>query len=147
MLILLSAIFFKFFQVYNLFLDRSFRESSSLSVMLVQFVKCSLQKITSLLLLTLRRGSKNDLRSLTKKWSYSVVGFIGFYFEDPQCHLKSFEREQCGELKSPFITPDKCIKAGCCYDDMFMDEPSIQWHNQNASIWCFKMKNILSKSK
>ena len=26
-----------------------------------------------------------------------------------------------------------------------MDEPALQWHNQNASIWCFKMKNTLSK--
>ncbi|XP_078370532.1 uncharacterized protein LOC144654307 [Oculina patagonica] len=60
---------------------------------------------------------------------------------DPQCHLKSFEREQCGELKSPLITPDKCINAGCCYDDIFMDEPELQWHNQNATIWCFKKKN------
>ncbi|KAJ7371421.1 Golgi-associated plant pathoproteinsis- protein 1 [Desmophyllum pertusum] len=60
---------------------------------------------------------------------------------EPQCHLKSFEREQCGELKSQLITPDNCIKAGCCYDDMFMDEPGLQWHNQKASIWCFKRKS------
>lgn len=76
-----------------------------------------------------------------------LLRFICFYFADPRCHLKSFEREQCGDLKSPFVTPDKCIKAGCCYDDMFMDEPSLQWHSQNASIWCFKMKNILSNGK
>lgn len=76
-----------------------------------------------------------------------LLRFICFYFTDPRCHLKSFEREQCGDLKSPFVTPDKCIKAGCCYDDMFMDEPSLQWHSQNASIWCFKMKNILSNGK
>lgn len=76
-----------------------------------------------------------------------LLRFICFYFADPRCHLKSFEREQCGDLKGPFVTPDKCIKAGCCYDDMFMDEPSLQWHSQNASIWCFKMKNILSNGK
>ena len=95
----------------------------------------------------LAKSQQNGLRSSLKKKKMKLVGFIGFYLAEPQCKLKSFEREQCGELKSPLITPDKCIKAGCCYDDMFMDEPALQWHNQNASIWCFKMKNILSKRK
>ena len=96
----------------------------------------------------------NELARGQQKWheifiqeKMELVGFFGFYFADPRCHLKSFERDQCRELKSPLITPDRCIKAGCCYDDMFMDEPSLQWHNQNASIWCFKMKNILSYGK
>ncbi|XP_058940210.2 uncharacterized protein [Pocillopora verrucosa] len=59
---------------------------------------------------------------------------------DPQCQQKSFEREQCGDFKSPFITPDKCLNAGCCYDDMFMDEPGLQWYSPNASLWCFNKK-------
>ncbi|XP_022803956.1 uncharacterized protein LOC111341267 [Stylophora pistillata] len=59
---------------------------------------------------------------------------------DPQCHQKSFERELCGDFKSPFITPDKCLNAGCCYDDIFMNEPGLQWHSPNASLWCFNKR-------
>ena len=66
---------------------------------------------------------------------------------DPQCHQKSSEREQCGSSKSPFITPDKCLNAGCCYDDMFMDEPGLQWHSPNASLWCFSKKEAAGSGK
>ena len=66
---------------------------------------------------------------------------------DPQCHQKSFEREQCGDFKSPFITPDKCLNAGCCYDDMFMDEPGLQWYSPNASLWCFNKKKEADTGK
>ena len=45
------------------------------------------------------------------------------------------------------MTPDKCLKAGCCYEDIFMDEPRLQWHNPKVSIWCFKRKSIMSAGK
>ena len=30
---------------------------------------------------------------------------------------------------------------------MFMDEPGLQWHNQKASIWCFKRKSGIANGK
>ena len=59
----------------------------------------------------------------------------------------SFEREQCGGLQSPFVTPDKCLKAGCCYEDISMDEPELQWYSPEASIWCFKKKSGIANGK
>ena len=56
---------------------------------------------------------------------------------EPVCQQKSFERQQCGNLESPFVTPDQCLKANCCYDDMFMDEPEIKWYGAQGKVWCY----------
>ncbi|XP_031554982.1 uncharacterized protein LOC116291892 isoform X1 [Actinia tenebrosa] len=59
---------------------------------------------------------------------------------EPACQIKSGQREKCGNVSSPFMTPDVCLKAGCCYDDVFMDEPDVNWYSSEGSTWCYKGK-------
>ena len=70
-------------------------------------------------------------------------------YSAPECNILSSERVDCfgeptestpEEQKVPYVTPDFCVEEGCCYDDMFMDEPSTKFYNGPGRIWCFKKK-------
>ncbi|XP_020905305.1 uncharacterized protein LOC110243520 [Exaiptasia diaphana] len=56
---------------------------------------------------------------------------------EPSCNIRSADRKDCNDkLKAPFVTPDECLAAGCCYDDMFMGEP-VQFFESKGRTWCF----------
>ncbi|XP_032237412.2 uncharacterized transmembrane protein DDB_G0289901 isoform X2 [Nematostella vectensis] len=60
---------------------------------------------------------------------------------EPACDLRSTERELCNnDLKAPFVTPEECVKASCCYDDMFMSEKSLKFYDAEGRKWCFARK-------
>ena len=44
------------------------------------------------------------------------------------------------EQSVPFVTPELCIQKGCCYDDMYMDEPETIFYKPPGRTWCFKKK-------
>jgi hypothetical protein len=69
-----------------------------------------------------------------------LILFI-FFFEVPACDVRSSARELCDEsLKAPYVTPVECVSKGCCYDDMFMSEPSVWFYDASGRKWCFKHK-------
>ncbi|XP_001633779.2 uncharacterized protein LOC5513576 isoform X2 [Nematostella vectensis] len=59
---------------------------------------------------------------------------------EPACQVKSAQRRPCGDVRSPYVTPDECIKANCCYDDMFLDEPAVPWYSDAGRVWCYSSK-------
>ena len=60
---------------------------------------------------------------------------------EPECDIRSTEREDCNaDLKAPFVTPEECLNAGCCYDDMFMSERSVKFYGEEGRKWCFVAK-------
>ena len=64
-----------------------------------------------------------------------------FVSPDHSCEIRSSERQECGpEFKAPFVTPEQCLLAGCCYDDMFMKEPSVKFYTADGRTRCFKKK-------
>lgn len=59
-------------------------------------------------------------------------------FAEQSCDIRSSDRTICSDdLKAPFVTPEECQAAGCCYDDMFMSEPSVKFYRSEGRIWCF----------
>ena len=66
--------------------------------------------------------------------------FIAVFIEKG-CNQLPTEREPCSpDLKAPLVKPEDCIKKGCCYDDMFMDEPELWYYNPTGRVWCFTKK-------
>ncbi|XP_022803949.1 uncharacterized protein LOC111341260 [Stylophora pistillata] len=60
---------------------------------------------------------------------------------ESSCEIESDERVKCSDsLVAPFATPKMCLDAGCCYDDMFMNEPNVNFYNRNGKTWCFQRK-------
>lgn len=60
------------------------------------------------------------------------------FIVEPSCNIRSSDRKICtDELKAPFVTPEECLAAGCCYDDMFMSEPEVNFYGGEGRIWCF----------
>ena len=78
-------------------------------------------------------------------WDFTgiFVELKGFFYVSIEkgCDQRSSEREPCNpQLKAPFVKPEDCIKRGCCYDDMFMSEPSVWYYNPTGRVWCFTKK-------
>ncbi|XP_028402611.1 Golgi-associated plant pathogenesis-related protein 1-like [Dendronephthya gigantea] len=59
-----------------------------------------------------------------------------------KCRARSSEREPCDKnlqrLQAPYVVPDECLKKGCCYDDVFLSEPSVSHYDREGREWCFK---------
>ena len=66
-------------------------------------------------------------------------------YSAPECNVHSSERVDCfgeptEEQKVPFVTPEICVQKGCCYDDMYIDEPNTVFYKPPGRTWCFKKK-------
>ena len=74
------------------------------------------------------------------------VVIVYFNFLEPGCNIRSSMRVDCfgdsatPNQKVPLVTPELCIQKGCCYDDMYMNEPTTWFYKNCGRTWCFKKK-------
>lgn len=80
----------------------------------------------------------------------AVLQFVSFdlftllTYSAPECDIESSERVNCfgeptestpQEQKVPYVTPEFCLQKGCCYDDMYMNEPSTWFCKPPGMTW------------
>ena len=86
-----------------------------------------------------------SLKKITWSIAYSllciILNAINECFKDSSCDVRSSDRKLCSDdLKAPFVTPEECVNQGCCYDDMFMSEPGVDFFGEKGRTWCFVPK-------
>ena len=76
-------------------------------------------------------------------WLLFITNNTALYLAEPGCDVLSGNREPCSpDLNAPLVNPGSCLPMqDCCYDDMFINEPFVEYYDREGRNWCFKKQS------